>query len=95
MEYNNNETSNGNNKDLLNNVFFKYIFNGVLRKEIKSQKLNNSILKNSTLNFNLSVISRFFNLIKDIIDNTSSNDSPINTSDLSIENNINLLFPLL
>ena len=87
MEYNNNETSNGNKKDLLNNDFFKNIFNEVLGKANTSQKLNNSILKNSTNNFNFTVISRFFNLIKDIIDIASSKDSPTNTSDLYIENN--------
>ena len=55
MEYNDNETSNGNKKDLLNNDFFKYIFNGVLGKANNSQKLNNSILKNAANDFNSSV----------------------------------------
>ena len=86
MEHNNNGTSNGNKKDLFNSDLFKNIFNEVLGKANTGQILNNSILKNTTQHFNSSVISRFFNLIKDIINITTSNSSSNNTSDLSMDN---------
>ena len=86
MEHNNNGASNGNKKDLFNSDLFKNIFNEVLGKANTGQILNNSILKNTTQHFNSSVISRFFNLIKDIINITTSNSSSNNTSDLSMDN---------
>jgi hypothetical protein len=86
MEHNNNGASNGNKKDLFNSDLFKNIFNEVLGKANTGQLLNNSILKNTTQHFNSSVISRFFNLIKDIINITTSNSSSNNTSDLSMDN---------
>lgn len=81
------EHDNGNKKDLFNNDFFKNIFNGILGKANTNQILNESILKNSTHHFNSSAISKFFNLIKDIINITTSNNSASNRSDLSLENN--------
>ena len=86
MEHNNNGASNGNKKDLFNSDLFKNIFNEVLGKANTGQILNNSILKNSSQHFNSSVITRFFNLIKDIINITTSNSSSNNTSDLSLDN---------
>ena len=86
MENNNNETSNHNKKDLLNSDMFKNIFNEVIGKANTGQILNNSIFNNSPHHFNASVISRFFNLIKDIINITTSNGSSTNKTDLSIEN---------
>lgn len=86
MEHNNNGASNGNKKDLFNSDLFKNIFNEVLGKANTGQILNNSILKNSSQHFNSSVITRFFNLIKDIINITTSNSSSNNTSDLSMDN---------
>jgi len=81
------EHDNGNKKDLFNNDLFKNIFNGILGKANTNQILNDTILKNSTHHFNSSAISKFFNLIKDIINITTSNNSATNRSDLSLENN--------
>ena len=81
------ENDNGNKKDLFNNDLFKNIFNGILGKANTNQILNDTILKNSTHHFNSSAISKFFNLIKDIINITTSNNSATNRSDLSLENN--------
>ena len=81
------EHDNGNKKDLFINDFFKNIFNGILGKANTNQILNDIILKNSTNHFNSSAISKFFNLIKDIINITTSNNSATNRSDLSLENN--------
>ena len=86
MEHNNNETSNHNKKDLLNSDMFKNVFNEIIGKANTGQILNNSIFNNSSHHFNASVISRFFNLIKDIINITTSNDSSANKTDLSMEN---------
>ena len=87
MEHNNNEKKNDIMKDLFNNGIFKNMLNEVLGKANNGQKLNNSILKNAANDFNSSVISKVFNLLKDIINITNSNHSSTKTYNLTKENN--------